>query len=200
MAVWRPTDGTICPCGTLLVFRAMGQRTTCWWLKQQKSAQSRVGVLPAMALGPFLPPPASRQPGIPGPQAASPDPGLRLHMASSPVSVSALRGFRAHAGRLGCPPVEPLSMPAETTVCAVPLGWALSLLGPAAPAQHPGQVLHPVSRLRQLGSGPWAPSPRTTSMGGGCGQEGVGLLGSTELHMLGVNMVLILNPEGYLLS
>ena len=31
-----------------------------------------------------------------------------------------MRGFRAHAGRLGCPPVEPLSMPAETTICAVP--------------------------------------------------------------------------------
>lgn len=35
-------------------------------------------------------------------------------------------------------------------------------------------------------------------MGGGCGQEGIGLLGGTELHMLGVNVVLILNPEGHL--
>ncbi|KAM7231424.1 hypothetical protein CapIbe_017869 [Capra ibex] len=139
LAVWRPTDGTICPCGTLPVFRATGQRTTCWWLQQQKSAPSRVrvsvAVLPATALGPFLPPLASGPPGVPGPQAASPDPGLRPHVASSPVSASALRLSPGHA---------------------------------------------------------------TTSMGGSCGQEGIRLLGGTELHMLGVNVVLILNPEGHL--
>ena len=154
MAVWRPTDGTICPCGTLLVFRATGQRTTCWWLKQQKAAQSRARALPATPLGPLLllrlpgrqaswAPGCITQPRPPsshgllllrllGRQAPL---GPRLH---HPTQASVLtwrpppclfppcvlhqdmRGFRAHAGRLGCPPVEPLSMPAETTICAVP--------------------------------------------------------------------------------
>lgn len=68
----------------------------------------------------------------------------------------------------------------------------------AAPARCPGQVPVPCLDCAQPGSRPWAPSPRTTSMGRRLWAGGIGLLGGTELHMLGMNVVLILNPEGHL--
>ena len=165
-------------------------------------------MLPAMALGSFLPPLASGPPGVPGSRLHRPTWASILTWPPPPclflpcILHQDMSGVRAHAGCMGCPPVEPLSMPAETTICAIPQGWALSsrhhLCVPVPPARCTGQVPCPVSRLCQLSSGPWAPSPRTTLVGGSCGQEGVGLLDCIELHMLGVNMVLILNPEGHL--